>query len=438
MWFTGFMVLLSVIILVFIAFVSGSASVQQLRAALAGLVDRNMQEIEYDDEKLEIDDDFISFQNGVYCLVFDDNGRKLSGYTPYGELELEPFADGQIRSVAAGGGTYLVYDRLVSFSRDEDVWLRGVVSEGENLITSSAVYRAVLIALPLLVMLAAVGGYLIARSSLKPIKQISKTAEEIGSSGDLSKRISMAENGDELNQLAGTFNHMFDRLETNFEAERHFTSDASHELRTPVATILAQCEYAFENASGEQELYEAIGAIQKQGYRMSHLIESLLSFTRMEQQTENPDFETVDFSRIVLTVCREQKAMDEKNIILTEEVRPGITLMADAALMARMLENLIRNAYRYGRENGRIHVRLEQMKEGIVLSVADNGIGMAAEELTKIWNRFYRIDKSRSSSRGFGLGLAMVRQIAGLHGGTIRVASEPGKGSIFTVTFLNK
>lgn len=435
LWFTGFMILLSGSILVFIALVSGSASQQQQRASLTGLVDRNMQQVEYDDDRLELDDDFKTFQNGIYCLVFYENGSKFSGYSPYDELEREPFADGELRPVAAGGETYLIYDRLVSFSRYEDIWIRGIASEEHNLIAPSAVYQAAMIALPLLVILASAGGYLIAGSSLRPMKEISKTAEEIGSSGDLSMRISMAGNGDELNQLAGTFNRMFERLETNFEAERHFTSDASHELRTPVATILAQCEYAFENASGEQELYEAIGAIQKQGYRMSHLIESLLSLTRIEQQTEKPEFKMIDLSRLVQVVCQEQKERDEKGITLTAEIMPGINMKADADLVAGMLENLIRNAYRYGREDGRILVRLEQVKEGIVLSVSDNGIGMAGEELEKIWNRFYRIDQSRSSSRGFGLGLAMVRQIAGLHGGRIRVASEPGKGSIFTVTF---
>lgn len=340
-----------------------------------------------------------------------------------------------IRTVSAGGEAYLVYDRLITFGRHEDVWVRGVVLEGGSGISSSAVYGATLIALPILIALAAVGGYLIAGRSLKPIKRISETAEEIGSSGDLSKRIDMDSGGGELHQLAGTFNRMFDRLESNFEAERSFTSDASHELRTPVSTILAQCEYAFENASGEQELYEAIGAIQKQGYRMSRLIESLLQFTRIEQQTETLSLETVDLSELVLSVCREQKESGEKNISLSEYVQAGIGMKADRALIARLLVNLIRNAYRYGRENGSIRVTLKDSPDEITLSVADNGIGIAPEEIPKIWNRFYRVDKSRGASGGAGLGLAMVRQITALHGGRIYVDSRPGQGSVFTVIF---
>lgn len=437
LWFTSFMILLSVVVFVFIAFVSNTTTTNQTRGVLTSLIDKNTHEIDYDDGRLEIDDDFVSFRNGVYCLVFYESGEKVSGHAPYDNLESEPFEDGNIRSVKIDGETYLIYDRMVSFKRHEDVWVRGIVLESSNAITSSAVYQAVLIALPLLIILAAGGGYLIARRSLRPIQKISETAEDIGSSADLSKRIEMDNGGDELHQLAGTFNRMFDQLETNFEAERHFTSDASHELRTPISIILAQCEYAFENASTEQELYEAIGAIQKQGYRMSHIIESLLQFTRIEQRTEATSFETIDLSGLCLRVCREQKENAEKNITLTENIQPDIQIKADVALVSGMLENLLRNACRYGKENGNISVSLKRDDDEIILSVSDDGIGIAQEELPKIWNRFYRVDKSRSWARGagLGLGLAMVKQIAKLHGGSVEAKSELGQGSVFTIRF---
>jgi len=437
LWFTTFMILLSAVVFAFIALVSNSTTTHQTRGALTRLIDENIREIDYDDGQLEIDDDFVSFQNGIYCLVFQENGEKISGYAPYDELESEPFEDGSIRSVIIDGETYIIYDRMVSFKPHEDVWIRGVVPERGNAINLTAVYRAVLIALPLLIILAAFGGYLIAKRSLRPIQKISETAEDIGNSGDLSKRIEMGIGGDELHQLAGAFNRMFDRLETNFEAERNFTSDASHELRTPVSTILAHCEYAFENASGEQELYEAIEAIQKQGYRMSHLIGSLLYFTRMEQRTDAVAFESIDLSALVLSVCREQREISEKNITLKEDIQPDILMKADVALISRMLENLIRNAYRYGKENGNISVTLKEADHRIILSVSDDGIGIVPDELPKIWNRFYRVDKSRSSVKGvgFGLGLAIVKQIAELHNGSVEVESEINKGSTFIIKF---
>ena len=438
LWFTAFMILLCAVVFAFIAVVTSQTAVRDVRMSLTDLVDRNIKEVDYKGGRLEIDDKFISFRNGVYCILFYEDGTKISGNAPYDALEEEPFKDKSVRSVKISGEKYLVYDRLITFKRHDDIWIRGVVSERGNAISVSTMSRAALIALPLLIILAAVGGYLIARRSLQPIQKISETAEEIGSSGDLSKRIEMEDSGDELNQLAGTFNRMFNRLETNFEAERHFTSDASHELRTPVSTILAQCEYAFENAAGEDELYEAIGAIQKQGYRITRLIESLLYFTRIEQQTESLTFESVDLSGLVLSVCQEQKEIREKNITLNEEdVQPEIEMKADAALFSRMLVNLIRNAYRYGKENGSIKVSLKKNTDGIILSVADDGIGIAQEEIPNIWNRFYRVDKSRNSLKdpGLGLGLAMVKQIAELHNGYIHVESKIGNGSTFVIVF---
>lgn len=440
LWFTVFMMIVSAVVFAFIAFVSSSAASSQNRGALTGLVDDNAREVQYDHGEIEIDDDFVSFRNGIYCLVFNSRGETVNGYAPYAELERMPFEDRRIRSAQVNGENHLVYDRVIVSKKHGDIWIRGIVSESGSAVTSSAVYSATLIALPLLILLAAVGGYLLAGRSLRPIKKIGQTAEDIGSSGDLSKRIEMGGSADELHRLAGTFNRMFERLQLNFEAERNFTSDASHELRTPITTILAQCEYAFENAAGEQELYEAIGAIQRQGYRMSHLIESLLQFTRMEQQTDRVTFETIDFSAVVAAACNEQKKNDEKGIVLTQEIQPDIRLKADASMMFRMLDNLIKNACRYGKENGKIQVCLKETANQIILSVADDGIGIAAAEQPKIWNRFYRADKSRSSAQGvgLGLGLAMVKQIAELHGGSVQLDSEIGKGSIFTVYFASK
>lgn len=437
LWFMAFMLVLAVVVFVFVSLLSTSETRLHAQNALMSLVEANEDEVEYEDGEIELDDDFIAYRGGVYCLVFDGAGAVRGGRSPddaLGEVALE---DGALRQVSAGGEDYTIYD-LKGRDDRKVFWLRGIVSQGGG-IEASSLNSAALLAIPLLILLAAIGGYMLARRSLRPIRLIGQTAEEIGSSGDLSKRIAIDENGDELHRLAGAFNRMLDQLERNFEAEKQFTSDASHELRTPITTILAQCEYAFENASGEEELYEVIGDIQKQGYRMSRLVESLLDFTRLEQRTEPAAFETIDLSACLQRVCQEQRALPEKNITLTEALQPGIAMRADATLISRMAENLIRNAYRYGRENGTIRVALSQSEGIVTLAVADDGIGIAPEELPKIWNRFYQVDRSRRHGRGagLGLGLAMVRQIAQLHGGTVGVESEPGRGSTFTVRFSN-
>ena len=436
LWFTFFMVALLAVAFFSIAIMSTSTTAQQTQKALIALVDKNAEEVEYDDGEIEIDDDFVATRNGVSCLVLDNARGTIFGYLPYAELAEAPLEDGALRTVSAGGETFFIYDKQVSSRSQGGLWIRGAVPENAE-VASAAVVSATLLALPLLIILAAVGGYILAGHSLRPIKDISQTARDIGSSGDLSKRIALLAGKDELHQLSETFNQMFARLEKNFEAERNFTSDASHELRTPVATILAQCEYAFEHASSEVELYEALGAIQTQGYRISHLISSLLQFTRMEQQTEAIAFQRLDISRLSLSICQEQQVLEVKGISLESDIAPGIHMNADSMLFTRLLENLISNAYRYGKENGSIFVRLRQETSSITLSVADDGIGISPQDLPNIWNRFYRADKSRSGANGggLGLGLAMVKEIALRHNGTVSAESRPGTGSTFTIIF---
>lgn len=436
LWFILFMLILAGIVFAFISMVSKTESHRNLQNALVSMVQENAKEVEYDDGVFEIEDDFVAYRNGLYCLILDEDGMALGGRAPEDALEKVPFEDDTVRKVTANGEDYLIYDLKV-VDKKREIRLRGIVSESAGAIETASLYDSVLISIPLLFVLAAAGGYFLAGRSLRPIRTISRTAEEIGSSGDLSKRIAIDENGDELHRLAGTFNQMFDKLERNFEAEKQFTADASHELRTPITTILAQCEYAFENASGEKELYEILGDIQKQGYRMSRLVESLLFYTRLEQQTETPAFEELDLSACVRKVCTDQKQFPEKGIVLSEEIQPDICLNADAMLISRMLENLIRNAYRYGKEGGTISVSLGKEGNEIILRVADDGIGISSEDLPKIWNRFYRVEKSRAYGKGagMGLGLSMVKQIVRLHNGGIAVESEPGKGSVFTIRF---
>ena len=437
LWFTAVMILLTLIMLGFTSLTSNSVAQKSSRAVLYRVMEDLADEVDYDDGELEIDEDFQIYEDNVYSLLAKADGSVITGYMPAEELMQIPFEEGVLKEIRAEGELYYLLDRRITFPSDPDLWMRSVIPVSGRTINVAVLRTAVLIMLPVFIFLAAVGGYLLARRSLRPIRSIRRTAEEVAESGDLSRRIQVASR-DELGQLAQTFNRMFDRLETNFHAERQFTSDASHELRTPVSVILAQCEYAFENASDELELYECIGSIQKQGYRMSRLIESLLAFTRLEQQTEAVQLLLVDISTLTEETCREQSELPEQQIVMETEIQPEILMAADPTLFSRMLSNLIRNAYRYGKEGGWIRVILKKTETGILLSVEDNGIGMAEEELPKIWNRFYRADPSRSSARGgLGLGLSMVRQIVEIHGGRIRVESREGEGSKFIVFFKN-
>ncbi len=263
-----------------------------------------------------------------------------------------------------------------------------------------------------------------------PIQKISESAAQIATGDDLKKRIAIDGREDELHQLAERFNEMFERLEQAFEAERQFTADASHELRTPVAVILSQCEFSLEEPRSAEEYEQAIQTVRRQSRKMSKLINDMLDFTRLERNADSYPRGAVDMTELVRSVCFDMALIKENGITLLYEAEEGVTLCGNRDLLARLLMNLITNAYRYGRENGHIFVRLTSGENGVELSVKDDGIGIAKEEQDKIFRRFYQADKSHSG-RGTGLGLSMVYEIAQFHGGKISVESEPGRGSTF-------
>ena len=291
-----------------------------------------------------------------------------------------------------------------------------------------------LLLLPLAVIVSGLGAYLLARSTFRPIDRMIRTVGEISEGRDLSRRIGLPPGRDEISRLGQAFDNMFARLETSFESEKQFTSDASHELRTPVAVILAQCEDARRHAQDPAQYTEAIDVIERQAGRMRDLIAQLLQMTRLEQGTQRANFEQADLSGLVEVLCEEQPALPH-GVTIRADVQPGVEAWLDVTLISRLLQNLIDNAARYGRENGHIWVTLRRVEGEVLLSVRDDGIGIPADRLERIWQRFYQVESARGAGGGAGLGLTMVRQIAALHGGTVTVDSREGEGSCFTLRF---
>ena len=267
---------------------------------------------------------------------------------------------------------------------------------------------------------------------------INNVVEPVAVVTDAAKRISAGSYGirienkypDELGELVDNINDMSLKIGRNEKMKQEFISSVSHELRTPVSVIRAQCEYTLERDRSPEEYREALEVIFRQSRRMTRLVEDMLSFTRLERRAEGCAAEPVDLSALVRSACEDLALIREKNITLTCEAADGVVVEGDRALLGRLLTNLVGNAYRYGRENGYIRVKVERADGCVLLSVEDNGVGIAPEQQEKVFNRFYQADAARSGE-GTGLGLAMAREIARLHGGDIRVTSEPGKGSIF-------
>ena len=318
----------------------------------------------------------------------------------------------------------------------DDIWVRGVVKADGAQGIWTALARLAAVLLPLLMLVCSLAGRFITKRALEPMRLLSSAVEETHSGKDLTKRVDLADGDPLISSLADKFNEMFSRLQLSFESERQFSGDVSHELRTPTAVILAECEYQLSRAELSGEEREGFEDIQKQAESMKKLISQLLEMTKMEQSEGQLAFEREDLSMLINAVCDDNEALDKRGITLKRDIDEGVSMNMDVMLMTRLFANLLSNAYRYGRQGGTIGVSLKKEGGKIRLSVSDDGEGIAEEHIDKIWNRFYRVDKSRSREEGCsGLGLPMVRQIAHLHGGEAYLESEVGRGSTFSVVF---
>ena len=284
----------------------------------------------------------------------------------------------------------------------------------------------------LILIIGLAGGWWLVSRSLKPISSISATAVKI-SAGDLSQRINVAEAESELGQLAAVLNSTFARLETAFAQQKQFASDAAHELRTPVSVILTQTQTALNRERDAASYKQTVEACQRAAQRMRKLIESLLALARFDAGQEVLKRLRFDFSKTVGD-CAElvQPLADERGVKVSVEVAP-LELTGDSERLAQVVTNLLTNAIQYNQPEGEVRVKLESQNGLAVLTVADTGQGIAAEDLPRVFGRFFRGDQSRTGAGNAGLGLAISKAIIEAHGGTIEVVSEENAGTTFTV-----
>ncbi len=432
---TALLLVLVTGILAFLITISNSVVTTNAYSQLESTVRANLTEISRaDDGNLSLSEDFAFTRSGVYTLIYSDTGALLAGQPPLALPDGLSFENGVLRPIdASNDSSYYVLDFWLPFSWEDGVWIRGLMEVPESAGVINELIGISLLLLPLMAAAGGVGAYHLVRSAFRPIDQIVAAAEAIGEGRDLSRRIGLPPRGDEIGRLATTFDSMFERLERSFEAEKQFTSDASHELRTPISVILAQCGEA-RHAETPEQYQEAISVIDRQAKKMSALVNQLLQMTRLEQGTLKAMMEEADLSQLVEILCQEQP-QSPRGITIQTDIQPEVHAVFDVTLMSRLLQNLLDNAERYGRENGHIWVTLRSLHDQILLGVRDDGIGIPADRMEQIFQRFYQVDPSRSGNKGTGLGLTMVRQIAVLHGGDVTVESTENSGSCFTVCF---
>lgn len=435
LWITLLMTVLAMIVLLLLL-TTGERMVQSTsQGRLIQAVDESSDEIGRDDD-WPAGEDVDFFKDGVYISVYDKDSTLLYGSLPAGFDATIEFMPETIQTIKDNGATWHVRDISVELPHYGEVKVRGVVSDAGVDSVFRTLYALALGAVPLLVLLSALGGYLITRRAFRPVRQISQTAEHISAGQDLSQRIRLGAGKDEIYALADTFDRMFDRLQAAFENEQRFTADASHELRTPTTVIIAQCEYALENAQTLEEAKGALDTVLQQAQKMSGLISQLLTLARADQGQQPLEPELVDMSQLAEMVADEQREKaGERNITLTAQIEPGLRLYGDETMLMMLVMNLLANGIAYGHPGGTVKLELYRAEGNITGRVTDDGIGIAPEDLDRIWERFYQVDPSRSHRAGSaGLGLAIVKWIVKAHNGHIQVQSAPGRGSVFTFT----
>jgi len=377
---------------------------------------------------------------GVYLELIDSNRQVVLKSVNLGQQEL-PLDAALIDAGFAGttaiatvsAGEDLTVRTMASplFLRDQSVVLLVAQSLEPIETTLNQLKLAILTTTLLALTLVVVSGALTVRQTLTPVERITRTARSIEDGSDLSRRVGYHGPADEIGRLATTFDHMIARLHKTFESQKGFVADASHELRSPLTVIQGNLDLIRRDPS-EANRRESLRAIEAETRRMRKIVGDLLLLAEVESGQKG----TWDAVRLKDLLIEEQKRA--LSLVANKTVSIGrledIVIRGDAYRLRELLTNLVDNAMRYTGEKGAITLSLYRDGDWACLEVGDTGIGISAEHLPHIFDRFYRVDKARSrAGGGTGLGLAIVKGITEQHGGKVTVASQPGKGSTFTV-----
>ena len=376
----------------------------------------------------QVEEDFLANEaQGAFFVVWNPQGRVVDDFNAPDSIEPPQDLHETPRRVEQEGRLRRV---IVRGPRGSAVMVGRSVAVEEAKVRDFALTLAV-VAAGLWVL--GLGGILwSAGRALAPIERMAATAETI-SVTKLDQRLDAANADNELGRLARVLNQAFDRLQSAFERQAQFTGDASHELRTPLTVIASETELALNRERTAAEYREALESCQRSAKRMQDVVDSLLFLARADSDP-TVALEPVEFREIVESSLEFVGPLLRERRIECQADLSAATILGDGSRLSRAVTNLLVNAIRYSEEGDRVQVHLDAFDNFAVLTISDDGIGIEAEHLKGIFERFYRVDRARSRKHGgSGLGLAIVAEVVRMHGGEVSCDSDKGKGSTFTI-----
>ena len=389
----------------------------------------------FDDEDLEND---LWYKEGNFFCILDKDGNRIEGMEPDGFQSI-PITQGKPHFVRFGTHRYVYYDKYLCQMDGERYYLRGICRFAEF---ASAIHYGINTALILqgfMILLLLVFAHVLMDMFLKPLNDVIHQTTRITEGKHLRERVKTKNSCKEFHELENTINQMLEKLEISFEMETRFTSDAAHEMRSPLASIMNHCEYCLEMDDISNELRHELQMIHDRTEHLTNLIQMLLTVGKMEKGVIKPVFEETDASQLLADIVDElEPEASAAEVKLQYRRQQEVMLVADTTILIQMVFNLIRNAIQYSFAGGKVMIDLCEEAEEILIRISDEGIGIPEEDLTRIFQRFYRTEISTHKCSGYGLGLNLVKLGAELHKGYIDVQSSPMHGSTFTLHLSKK
>ncbi len=380
-----------------------------------------------------VSDTFVCVSRGPEVLYqTGDLGEPLAGRLAALSSDVED--SGEVRRAQIKGQDLVLFTLPYRTSKGDAIVIETAASMEPIHRVLRSLSLTLLIGTPIILIAAALGGFVLMSRPLRPVVTLTEQAERVGRH-DLGGRLPIIRSGDELERLSLALNRMIERLEDTVAHNRRFSADASHELRTPLTIIRGELEVLLQTPMLPPSLAEGIASALEESNRMSHIVESLMTISRLEAGSEGMAMVPVELVSVATATLDHMSLLaEEKQIRLTCDTSGPVYVTGDPMRLRQVVVNLLDNAIKYTADRGSVTMSVTAEAGRAVLEVSDTGIGIPPEALPLVFERFFRADKARSrESGGIGLGLAIVKSICTAHDGAVSVSSIEGRGAKFRV-----